>query len=160
MILKRVTFSNNEKEDKGMSTGKKLAIAAGALGLAGLGGYLLHKRAKLNKCKKVDIEKFNTKKAYQDINNKQREIEEKKAKIIADLRTKKGWSNVEKAENEVNKELEKLQKTKTEVADDITDRHKLLQEKLDKLNKKTVDEYLPKKDQIKNTKELDDFMLK
>ena len=160
MILKRVTFSDNEKENKGMSAGKKLAIAAGALGLAGLGGYLLHKRAKLNKCKKVDIEKSNTKKAYQDINNKQREVEEKKAKIIADLRTKKSWSNVEKAENEVNKELEKLQKTKTEVEDDITDRHKLLQEKLNKLNKKTVDEYLPKKDQIKNTKELDDFMLK
>jgi hypothetical protein len=69
LILKRVTFSDNEKEDKGMSTGKKLAIAAGALGIAGLSGYLLHKRAKLNNSKKVDIEKSNS-----NTSNKSRQI--------------------------------------------------------------------------------------
>jgi DNA repair exonuclease SbcCD ATPase subunit len=155
MIIILKNFSEQENKDKKMSLGKKLALigggTAGVLGLAAAGIYYHHQKEAEQLREQLKKTKNTAEDGLKKLNDKIREIEEEKAKVIAKLRTQKGWNSIERSENEVNKELEKLQKTKTEVADDITDRHKLLQEKLDKINNK---------DQIKNTKELDDFMLK
>lgn len=136
MIVILKNFSKQEDKDKKMSLGKKLALIGGGvasvLGLTAAGIYHHHQKEAEQLKKQKDTVEAGLKK----LNDKIRETEEEKAKVLAKLRTHKGWNSVEESEKEVNKELEKLQKTKTEVADDIADRHQLLQEKLDKLNKK------------------------
>ena len=140
MIVILKNFTKQEDNDKKMSPGKKLALigggVAGILGLTASGLYYHHQKEAEQLKKQLNKTKDTVESSVKKLNDKIREIEEEKAKVLAKLRTQKGWNSVERSENEFNKELEKLQKTKTEVADDITDRHKLLQEKLNKINNK------------------------
>lgn len=114
--LKRITFSEKDKQqDRGMSLGKKLAIAGG-LSLAGLTAASIYCLKKGNKISKEIKEAPNKiKDEMNRHNNKIKDIEQKKKEIIDELEKDKRFQNI-------------------------------------------VNEYLPSENQIKNIKELDEFM--
>ena len=101
MILKRVTFSSEEKENnnnnnnnkkKKMSLGKKITLIGGiSAGIPSLtaAGICYHNHRQVNQFqKKMKDDMKNANNALKNIYNKQRELEEKKAKALKDLKIK------------------------------------------------------------------------
>ena len=123
----------NEDKDKEKERKKKIALGIGlGLGAAGLtaAGIWAHRTNKRYKKLKEDLEKT----PDVTVNDKIKEIEEQKAKILAELQEKEGWKSVMEGQKKVEEELGKLQETKDNVMDDIAARHEYLRKKMEERN--------------------------
>lgn len=121
-------------EDKDKERKKKIALGIGlGLGAAGLtaAGIWAHRTNKRYKKLKEDLEKTPD---VTKLNDKLREIEEQKAKIMAELQEKEGWKAVNESQRKVEDELGKLQETKDNVMDGIAARHEYLRKKMEERN--------------------------
>lgn len=129
----------NENKDKDKERKKKIALGIGlGLGAAGLtaAGIWAHRINKRYKKLKEDLNKT----PNITVNEKLREIEEQKAKILAELQEKEGWKSVMEGQKKVEEELGKLQETKDNVAGNIADRHEELHRRMEELQRR-IDSY-------------------
>lgn len=129
----------NEDKEKEKERKRKIALGIGlGLGAAGLtaAGIWAHRTNK--QCKKLreDLDKM----PDITVNDKLREIEEQKAKIIAELQEREGWKAVEEGQRKVEEELGKFQKTKDDAMSSIADRHEEFHKRMEELQRR-IDNY-------------------
>jgi len=127
-------------EDKDKERKKKIALGIGlGLGAAGLtaAGIWAHRTNKRYKKLKEDLNKTPD---VTNLNDKLREIEEQKAKILAELQEKEGWKAVNESQRKVGEELGKFQETKDDAMGSIADRHEDFHRRMEELQKR-IDSY-------------------
>lgn len=135
----------NEDKDKEKERKRKIALGIGlGLGAAGLtaAGIWTHRTNKRYKKLKDDLDKtpdvINGE--MKKLNDKMREIEEQKAKALAELQEKEGWKSVMEGQKKVEEELGKFQETKDEAMSSIADRHEDFHRRMEELQRR-IDSY-------------------